>query len=92
MLKKSNKRRRTKAQIEEEKQEEMLKRQRLAADMAELATPRLQVQQAEKKASMNALSVSPAETNKHAIGLTLSLMIPPINGPTENDVIITAAI
>ena len=44
MLKKSNKRRRTKAQIEEEKQEEVLKRQRLAADMAELATLRLRVQ------------------------------------------------
>ena len=34
MLKKTNKRRRTKAQIEEDKQEEVLKRQRLASDMA----------------------------------------------------------
>ena len=53
MLKKSNKRRRTKAQIEEEKQEEVLKRQKLAADMAELVTLRLRVEAAEKKASMN---------------------------------------
>ena len=43
MLKKTNKRRRTKAQIEEEKQEEVLKRQMLASDMAELTTLRLRV-------------------------------------------------
>ena len=53
MLKKTNKRRRTKAQIEEEKQEEVLKRQRLASDMAELTTLRLRVQQAERDAVTN---------------------------------------
>ena len=53
MLKKTNKRRRTKAQIEEEKQEEVLKRQRLASDMAELTTLRLKVQQAEREARTN---------------------------------------
>jgi len=53
MLKKSNKRRRTKAQLEEEKQEEVLKRQRLAADMAELATLRLRVEKAERDAQTN---------------------------------------
>ena len=36
----------------------MLKRQKLAADMAELATLRLRVEVAEKKASMNERSYS----------------------------------
>jgi len=36
MLKKESKRRRTRAEIEEEKQEEILKRQKLAEDMQEL--------------------------------------------------------
>ena len=40
MLKKESKRRRTKAEIEEEKQEEILKRQKLESDMEELANLR----------------------------------------------------
>ena len=36
LLKKNNKRRRTKAEIEEDKQDEILKKQRLAEDMVEL--------------------------------------------------------
>ena len=47
MLKKSNKRKRTRAQIEEEKQQEVLKKQKLASDMAELATLRLRIEAAE---------------------------------------------
>lgn len=50
LLKKSNKRRRTKAEIEEDKQEEILKRQRIASDMAELAALRLRVETAEREA------------------------------------------
>ena len=40
MIKKESKRRRTKAEIEEEKQEEILKRQKLESDMEELANLR----------------------------------------------------
>ena len=47
MLKKNTKRKRTRAQIEEEKQEEVLKKQRLVADMTELITLRSRIEAAE---------------------------------------------
>ena len=53
MLKKNTKRKRTRAQIEEEKQEEVLKKQRLAADMAELVTLRSRIEAAEQLARNN---------------------------------------
>ena len=47
MLKKESKRRRTRAEIEEQKQEETLKRQKLAEDMQELQSLRACMQEAE---------------------------------------------
>ena len=58
LLKKNMKRRRTKAEIEEEKQEETLKRQRMAADMAELVTLRARIQQAEEVAHNNQMAAT----------------------------------
>ena len=53
MLKVGSKRRRTKNEIEEEKQEEIVKQEQLEQDMAELANLRGRVQRAEKVASEN---------------------------------------
>ena len=53
MLKKESKRRRTKAEIEEQKQEEILKRQKLEEDMEELANLRARMQEAEQIALNN---------------------------------------
>ena len=53
MLKKDSKRRRTKAEIEEQKQEEILKRQKLEEDMEELANLRARMQEAEQIALNN---------------------------------------
>ena len=53
MLKVGSKRRRTKNEIEEEKQEEIVKQEQLEQDMAELANLRGRVQRAEKEASEN---------------------------------------
>ena len=47
MLKKNTKRKRTRVQIEEEKQDEVLEKQRLAAGMAELVTLRSRIAAAE---------------------------------------------
>ena len=53
MLKKESKRRRTRAEIEEEKQEETLKRQKLAEDMQELQSLRGRMREAEQQAMNN---------------------------------------
>ena len=53
MLKKDSKRRRNKAEIEEQKQEEILKRQKLEEDMEELANLRARMQEAEQIALNN---------------------------------------
>ena len=53
MLKKESKRRRTRAEIEEEKQEEILKRQKLAEDQQELQSLRARMQGAEQQAMNN---------------------------------------
>ena len=47
MMKVGSKRRRTKNEIEEEKQEEIVKQQKLKADLEELANLRGRIQQAE---------------------------------------------
>ena len=53
MLKKESKRRRTRAEIEEQKQEETLKRQKLAEYMQELQSLRARMQEAEQQALNN---------------------------------------
>ena len=53
MLKVGSKRRRTKREIEEEKEDEAVKQQKLESDMRELANLRGRVQQAEQQADSN---------------------------------------
>jgi len=53
MLKVGSKRRRTKREIEEEKEDEAGKQQKLESDMRELASLRGRVQQAEQQADSN---------------------------------------
>jgi len=53
MLKVGSKRRRTKAEIEDEKEEEALKQQKLEADLQELANLRSRIQEAEEQANTN---------------------------------------
>ena len=53
MLKVGSKRRRTKREIEEEKEDEASKQQKLESDMRELASLRGRVQQAEQQADSN---------------------------------------
>ena len=53
LLKVGSKRRRTKNEIEEEKQEEIMKQQKLQQDMEELASLRARVQDAEHRAVEN---------------------------------------
>ena len=53
LLKVGSKRRRTKNEIEEEKQEKVLKQQKLEEDMQELADLRRRVNQAEEEAANN---------------------------------------
>ena len=53
MLKVGSKRRRTKNEIEEQKQEEVLKQQKLEADLQELADLRARVHEAESRALNN---------------------------------------
>ena len=53
MMKVGSKRRRTKNEIEEEKQEEIVKQQKLQADLEELANLRGRIQQAEQVANTN---------------------------------------
>ena len=50
MMKVGSKRRRTKNEIEEQKQEEIVKQQKLAMDLEELANLRGRIQQAEERA------------------------------------------
>ena len=54
MLKVGSKRRRTKAELDEEKQNEVLKQQKLESDMRELANLRNRVVDAEQRAENNA--------------------------------------
>ena len=54
MLKVGSKRRRTKAELDEEKQNEVLKQQKLESDMQELANLRNRVIDAEQRAENNA--------------------------------------
>ena len=54
MLKVGSKRRRTKAELDEEKLNEVLKQQKLESDMRELANLRNRVQDAEHRAENNA--------------------------------------
>jgi len=53
MMKVGSKRRRTKNEIEEQKQEEVLKQQKLEADLQELADLRARVHEAENRALNN---------------------------------------
>ena len=53
LMKVGSKRRRTKNEIEEQKQEEVLKQQKLEADLQELADLRARVQAAEDRAINN---------------------------------------
>ena len=54
MLKVGSKRRRTKAEIDEEKENEVIKQQKLESDMRELSNLRNRVQEAEERAENNA--------------------------------------
>jgi len=53
MLKVGSKRRRTKAEIEDEKEQEALKQQKLESDLQELANLRGRIQEAEEQANTN---------------------------------------
>ena len=53
MMKVGSKRRRTKNEIDEQKQEEILKQQKLEADLQELADLRARVHEAESRALNN---------------------------------------
>ena len=53
MMKVGSKRRRTKNEIDEQKQEEILKQQKLEADLQELADLRARVHEAESRAINN---------------------------------------